>query len=350
MDNRELWTDLRDRRDVAKANRSPWLRRGAVVAVLVLFAVELVVGWPSLASAISQLRAPQPGWLAGALAAELAAMATYARMQRRLLLSAGLRVPLRRNVALVYAAHSLNETLPGGPAFSTRFNYQQMRRFGATPAVASWCIALSGILSTAALVVVTAAGALSSGGTPQWYSLAGLVAVVVLLTAGIRRITRRPSLLDSWLRIGLARVNRLRRRPSDHGLDGVRVFVAQLGSARLTPGHGAAAAAFAVLNWGLDAVCLWMCFQAVSDQPINAAQLLLAFCAGMAAGTVTIVPGGLGIIDSALILGLVTAGVGTATAIATVVLYRIISFGFIIGAGWITWLILRRRSSPAVVR
>jgi uncharacterized membrane protein YbhN (UPF0104 family) len=42
--------------------------------------------------------------------------------------------------------------------------------------------------------------------------------------------------------------------------------------------------------------------------------------------------------------------VATSTAIATVVLYRIISFGFIIGVGWITWLIIRRhnRREPAV--
>jgi uncharacterized protein (TIRG00374 family) len=102
-----------------------------------------------------------------------------------------------------------------------------------------------------------------------------------------------------------------------------------------------------VLNWLLDAVGLWMCFQAVSDTPINATQVLLAFCAGMAAATLTIVPAGLGIIDSALIFGLVTGGAPTATAIAAVVLYRIISFGFIIGSGWITWLVMRRRTAAA---
>ncbi|MGX6605028.1 lysylphosphatidylglycerol synthase transmembrane domain-containing protein [Micromonosporaceae bacterium Da 78-11] len=332
--------------DVRTAGRSAartWLRRGAVTAVIVLFAVELVMGWPSLASAMSQLRAPHSGWLAAAFVAELMAMGTYARMQHSLLLSAGLRVPLYRNIALAYAAHSLNETLPGGPAFSTKFNYQQMRRFGATPAVASWCIALSGILSTAALALVTAGGALATDGTPQWYSLAGLIVVAGLLIVGIRQVTRRPEMVEPAVRAGLARVNRLRRRPAEQGLDHVRGFIGQLGAARLTAGHGAAAAIFALLNWGLDAVCLWMCLRAVTDEPINATQLLLAFCAGMAAGTVTIIPGGLGIIDSALILGLVAGGIDTATAIAAVVLYRIISLGFIIGAGWISWLVMRRR-------
>ncbi|ODU26446.1 MAG: hypothetical protein ABT15_25500 [Pseudonocardia sp. SCN 73-27] len=64
--------------------------------------------------------------------------------------------------------------------------------------------------------------------------------------------------------------------------------------------------------------------------------------AGMAAGSITIIPGGLGIVDSALILGLVAAGIATPTAIAAVVLYRIISFGFVIGTGRLIWLLVRR--------
>ncbi|MFF5075434.1 YbhN family protein [Actinoplanes sp. NPDC000266] len=320
-----------------------WVRRGALTALIVLFAAELIVGWPALASAMSQLRGPHAGWLAAAVLAEVIAMGCYARMQQFLLRSAGLRVPIRRNIALAYAAHSLNETLPGGPAFSTSFNYQQLRRFGATPAVASWCIALSGVLSTTALALVAAAGALVSDGTPQWYNLAALTAAVAVIVAGAHRISRRPETADPVARAVLSRINRVRRRPEGEGLDHVRAFLGQLGSARLTAGRGTAAAVFAVLNWGLDAVCLWMCLRAVTDEPVNATQVLLAFCAGMAAGTITLVPGGLGIIDSALILGLVTGGVDTATAVAAVVLYRIVSFGFIIGAGWITWLVLRRR-------
>jgi putative heme transporter len=327
----------------AKPRHRRWIRYTAVAAVVMLFAVELAMGWPSLSSAMSQLTAPQPGWLLAALAAELMAMGAYARMQHTLLRSAGLRIRKRRSLALAYAAHSLNETLPGGPAFSTSFNFQQMRRFGATPAIASWTIALSGILSTTALAVVTAVGALAASGTAQWYGIAGLAAVIVLLVVGARRISNDPTLVDPVARVVLAQFNRLRHRPRDQGLNSVREFVGQLGAARLTAGHGLVAAIGAVLNWALDAACLWLCIRAVSDEPINATQVLLAFCAGMAAGTVTIVPGGLGIIDSALILGLVSGGTTTSTAIAAVILYRIISFGFIIGVGWISWLVMRRR-------
>src|SRR5690348_4993747 len=117
--------------------RTKWFRYAGIATVSALLVTELVVGWSSLTGALRQLRTPHVGWLALAVLAELTAMSAYAHMQRRLLSSAGVRASRLDHVRLAYAAHSLNETLPGGPAFSTRLNYQQMRRFGASPAVAS---------------------------------------------------------------------------------------------------------------------------------------------------------------------------------------------------------------------
>ncbi|MGI5516082.1 lysylphosphatidylglycerol synthase transmembrane domain-containing protein [Streptomyces sp. CA-106131] len=348
-EDRSAFTTI-DALDEAPRRSRRWLRPAAVAALLALFTIELILGWSSLTAALSQLRAPRPLWFAVALIAELAAVNCYGRMQRRLLRSAGVSRPVHQHIALAYAAHSLSVTIPGGPAFSTHFNYQQMRRFGATPAVASWCIALSGMLSAAALAVITAASALASHGALLWRSLLTLTLAILLLTVGIRRITRHPEKVEPATRAALAKINRLRHHPDAEGLDRIRGFVEQLRATRLAPRHAVAAATYAVLNWVLDAGCLWLCFHAVSGSGVSNAQLLFAFCAGMTAGTVTIIPGGLGLIDSALILGLVTGGVTTSTAIATVVLYRIISFGFIVGAGWITWLIIRRhnRRVPAV--
>jgi len=322
------------------------LRIAGIVAIVALLGAELVLGWSSLAGALQQLRTPHLGWLGLAVAVELASMSAYARMQRRILRSAGVRAGYRDNLHVALAAHSLNETLPGGAAFSTRFNYQQMRRFGATPAVASWSIALSGLLSGAALAVVTVASALAAGGAANWGNLVALLVAGVLLTMGVRRVARHPESVEALVRAPLGWVNRLRRRPAHHGHDRVRGFLDQLRTARLSPGHGVAAAGFALANWLLDAVCLWLCFRAIGEQPAGLTAVLLAFCAAMAAGTITIVPGGLGIIDSALVLGLMAGGTSASGALATVVLYRVISFGFVIGLGWLSWLRLRRTTPP----
>ncbi|MEU4235964.1 YbhN family protein [Actinoplanes sp. NPDC026619] len=319
------------------------LRYAGIAAVIALLAVELALGWSSLAGALHQLRTPHLGWLALAMLAEVASMSAYARMQRRILRSAGVRAPYADNVRLAYAAHSLNETLPGGPAFSAKLNYQQMRRFGASPAVASWSIALSGILSGAALAVVTVGSALAAGGATHWGDLAGLLVAAVLLTLGVRRVAQRPAIVETLTRAPLAWFNRLRHRPAHHGHDRIHGFLEQLRAARLSPGHGVAAATYAVLNWLLDAVCLWLCFRAIGEPPAGVTAVLLAFCAAMAAGTITIVPGGLGIIDSALVLGLIAGGAAAPAALATVVLYRVITLGFILGLGWLSWLRIRRR-------
>jgi uncharacterized membrane protein YbhN (UPF0104 family) len=294
------------------------------------------------------LRAPRWDWVLGAVAAEVASMGTYARMQRALLRGAGTKVPIRKHVATAYAAHSLSATLPGGPVFSTTFNFQQLRRFGASAAVASWCIALSGVLSTGALIVIGSAGGILTRNSGGWHSLIGYGVAALVIAFGVRLVAEHPHWLDRPVSLLLGGVNRVRRRPPEHGHDAVLGFIEQLRSIRVHPARFGVAAALALLNWLFDALCLWMCCVAVGAPGITAASLVIAYCAGMAAASLPIVPGGLGVVDGALILGLVAGGLPTSFAVAAVVLYRLISFGFIIGAGWLVWLAIRARHARAV--
>jgi len=331
---------------------TPLRRRGAVavtaLAVLVLGG-ELLLGWPSLVAALGQLRTPHVGWLLAAFAAEIASMGLYARMQRRLLRSAGTRVQLTRHVALAYAAHSLSVTLPGGPVFSTSFNFRQMRHFGASPAVASWCIALSGALSSGALVLIGAAGGLLARTSGSWRALLCDVAAAVLIALGVRLLARHPQWLARPVSRLLARADRAGLRAGRYRTQHLVSFLDQLRTVRIRPADFTVAGLLAVANWLLDAACLWMCCVAVHANHIGVVELVIAYCAGMAAASIPIIPGGLGTIDGALVLGLVTGGLTASGAIAAVVLYRMITFGFIVGAGWIVWLFIRyaQRRRPA---
>jgi uncharacterized membrane protein YbhN (UPF0104 family) len=322
-----------------------WWRRGPVVAtvVVVVLGTELLFGWSALIEAMAQLRTPRWNWVAGALFAEIASMGTFARMQGALLRGAGTRVAIRKHVAMAYAAHSLSATLPGGPVFSTTFNFQQMRRFGASPAVASWCIALSGALSAGALVVIGAVGGILARSSGGWRTLLIYGAGALVLAVAVRQIALHPEWLDRPARGLLGGVNRVRRRPADHDHDRLLSFVEQLRSVRVRPANVVFAVVLAMANWLFDALCLWMCCVAVGASGLTATKLVVAYCAGMAAASVPIVPGGLGIVDGALILGLVAGGLTSSSAVAAVVLYRLISFGFIISAGWLVWLRFRRR-------
>jgi putative heme transporter len=326
-------------------------RRGPVVAavILLILGLELVFGWSALTGAFHQLRTPAWNWVAGAVVAEIASMGTYARMQRALLYGAGTKVKVRRHVAMAYAAHSLSATLPGGPVFSTAFSFKQMRRYGASAAVASWCIALSGVLSAGALIVIGAVFGILTRSTGSWQTLLLYVGGALLVAVGVRLVAQHPQWLVAPARGLLSGINKLRRRPTDTGHARLVGFVDQLRSVRVHPGALAAAAFLAVANWLLDALCLWMCCIAVGADDIRPTQLVIAYCAGMAAASVPIVPGGLGVVDGALVLGLVAGGLTSSSAVAAVVLYRLISFGFIIGTGWLVWLILRARARTVPV-
>ncbi len=329
----------------ATTGPAPWWRRGPTVAavMVLILGAELILGWSSLVEALTQLREPKWNWVAAALVAELISMGAYARMQRALLRGAGTKVSVRRHVATAYAAHSLSATLPGGPVFSTTFSFQQMRRFGASPAVASWCVALSGTLSTGALIVIGAAGGILARNTGSWHTLVAYAMAALVIAFGVRLLAGHPEWLDRPVRALLGGVNRVRRRPPGHGHDRLVGFVAQLREVRVHPVNFAVAVLLALLNWLFDALCLWLCCVAVGATEVNPVNLVIAYCAGMAAASVPIVPGGLGVVDGALILGLVAGGLVSAYAVAAVVLYRLISFGFIIGLGWLFWLVIRAR-------
>ena len=75
----------------------------------------------------------------------------------------------------------------------------------------------------------------------------------------VRRVARDPDTVRPLIRL----VNRVRRRPETDGDERIRGFLEQLRAARLRPGHGVAAALFALSNWFLDAICLWICFRAM---------------------------------------------------------------------------------------
>jgi hypothetical protein len=92
--------------------------------------------------------------------------------------------------------------------------------------------------------------------------------------------------------------------------------------------------------------CLVASCHAVGVNRATMGIVLLAYLAGMSVSSISLVPGGLGIVDAALIVMLVRGGVSAAAAASGVVLYRMVSLGFVVLAGWGAlaghWLAARR--------
>ena len=104
-----------------------------------------------------------------------------------------------------------------------------------------------------------------------------------------------------------------------------------------------------IANWFLDCACLAMAFLALGVA-IPWRGLLLAYGAAQLAVNLPITPGGLGVVEGSLTIALVAFGGAETSTIATVLLYRLLSFWLELPVGWATWgvLVFRRRGESAV--
>ena len=108
----------------------------------------------------------------------------------------------------------------------------------------------------------------------------------------------------------------------------------------------------ALANWLADAAVLAVSIHA-TGATIPWHDLLLVYGTGIAAQSLNITPGGLGVTEGSLSLALIATGLGASRALAAVLLYRLASFWLVALAGWLVVFWLRRpraRRGPAPSR
>ena len=329
--------------ETVEAPRPAWLsfrrlwRVGLGVVLVAMLVVEGFVLGPYLAKAGNAIASPDGRWLAVALVAELVSMAAFARVQRRMLLTGGPRVPIRSMIALTYAANAVSVTLPGGSALSTAYVFRRLRRWGASVPAAGFTVIASGVLSSASFALLALACAILAG-------TGSVSEVLILLAIGLGAlgwlVARRhggPDLIVSVARRGLQRTNRILRRPADSGLSALEHFVQELSTIHPRHRDWLIGLGLAILNWVADLVCLYASCQAVDASRTTVLLVMVAYIAGMSASSISLLPGGLGVVDAAMIFALTSGHVSTVSATAAVLLYRLISYALIVALGWIVW-------------
>jgi uncharacterized protein (TIRG00374 family) len=322
----------------------------ALFAVLV---VEAIVLFPSLSKSAASFTAPDPGWFTVAIAAQLVSMRAYAVVERRMLAAGGPRVSLCKVTALTYAAHAMSISLPGGAVASATYQFRRIRSWGASVPVAGFAVASSAALSTIAFAMLAVACTILAGGGGLG-SAAVIAVVAALVLAAI--VVRRRSNAGDLLRAGsyaVRQVNRMMRRSPDAGVEALERFAHGLTAIKPRSRDWFAGLSFAVLNWVADLACLFACCRAVNADGTTLLLVSVAYLAGMSAASFTVVPGGFGIVDAAMILALTGGGMGTVAATASVVVYRSVSFALVGALGWIAWgattVVERRRLGAAAV-
>jgi uncharacterized membrane protein YbhN (UPF0104 family) len=292
-------------------------------------------------------------WVPLAVGLEWESISVFARMQRRLLAAGGATVAARPMLATVYAANAIATSLPlAGPELGAAFTYRRFKRQGVETPVAGWTLVVGGVLSPLAGVFVLVVGALLSGNDVVAVlgvvgGVLGLAAMVLLHTA-IRHQRMRRTLEWAATRV-LERTRRLLHRPAGDP-DDVGLWADRLASMRPDATVWTRASILALANWLTDAGVLAVSIYAVGAS-IPWQALLLVYGSGVLVRSLGITPGGIGLVEGTLCLGLVAAGVHVALALASVLLYRFISFWMVAGAGWLVLLFLRRdrAGGPATV-
>ncbi len=315
-----------------------WLRWVLLALVIAILAVEVVLIWPKLEQVWHRTGDLDWVWLAACIVAAVLSMDSFAQVQRALLRSAGVRVRQLQSLAVVLAANSLSQTMPGGQVLAPAFTYRETRKWGATPVVASWQVVMSGLLAGVGLAVLGFGGAVLAGAKTNpfslMFSIVGFVAVALVL----QYLATHPESLQSTGERVLGWYNHLRNKPEDSGLERFNEVLEQLRAVQLTRRDTTIAFGWSLFNWVTDIACLMFACWAVGVHP-SISGVMVAYAAGKAVGTaVPLLPGGIGVVDAVLVPALTTAGMPAADALTAVLVYRIVSYVLIAAVGWVVIL------------
>ena len=272
-------------------------------------------------------------WVPPAFAVEIGSYVAFALMQWNLLMAGHLRPPWWTLLKLTFGSQALTNSLPIGNAVATVYGFRWIRRFGADNTLAVWAMAGTLVASVVSLSLVAVIGlglATSEGAS---FDLVPVLigAFVIALAIGSLFVYERP--LRAVISFALATSVKLTGRPHGDTHDEVERAMAWMTAVRLSWTQIGSIIGWGSLNWLLDCACFAMMFKAIGA-PIPWTGLLLAYGAGQLAATLPITPGGLGVVEGSITVALVAFGGAEASTAYAVLLYRIISFWFILALGW----------------
>ena len=325
-------------RTAASAASASWIRWALTLVILgvaLWFALKnrdsVIDGWRTF------LRADF-GWVAFSAAMVALSLYAMAEVMRLLLRAAHVPVTRRATNSLVLAANAWSVSVPGGVAFSTALQVRRQLKWGASPVVISWFILLSGALSFLGLVALALGALFFIGGTAPGRLIAAGVAVLGL-TVLLWWFSRNTALIETVAKQVLKAINAIRRKPADDGAEKLKATIRQLTSVRLSPLRMVIVFAWSFINWVTDVICLYAAMRAVGAEDVTVNTMLMAFVFSKIAGFIQATPGGVGPVEAVLTGTLIASGMVGTDAVATVLIYRLVSFILPAVVGWIVYLV-----------
>lgn len=330
----------------------------AVVSTVVAVAATaagLLAVWnqiPSVSFIVDLLAAANPWWLLAALLAEIVAVLGFALIQQRLVADLGGTLTRRASVGLTITSGAISMALPAGTAFGAGYTYRRLRRSGLRPTdIGVAMVASAGLLTgTLALLYLALAtpslldelsAVIGRHHTGVLVVAAGLLAVAAIkarrphlppAAAGSRQPAEQPAAGTALRRGGQA----------------LREYAAGCSTAaRAISGYSwRFASGWAVIKWAADFAALVAATAAVGSS-VDLVALASIYLGIQILRQIPLTPGGLGVIEAALLAGLIAAGAAAAPAAAAVVIYRALTFWLVLPAGAVAALLGRSRTTTS---
>lgn len=250
--------------------------------------------------------------------------------------------------ATALAGNAISVSLPLiGPGAGSVFTYGRFRQVANGAAPAGWALLITGLISNLVWILLIAFGAtVSDSPAAAFGGLIGGVGILVMTVIGVWAL--RPPRSRSVVTRVAVRVVRVSQRLSGRPVgapDAVTYdALSALSAFRMRGREWAQAISLSLVNWSTSVACLIMAILAVGAS-VPWSEVTLVFCAGAAASSFNLTPGGLGVTEAVLTAGLVAARLKTADALASVLVFRIFSFWLIVLVGWTIYFGLLRRKA-----
>ncbi|WP_084082730.1 lysylphosphatidylglycerol synthase transmembrane domain-containing protein [Corynebacterium freneyi] len=330
---------LRDAaRTVTSAASASWIRWALTLVILGVALWFALQNQDSVADGWRTFLRADFGWVLFSAAMVALSLYSMAEVMRLLLRAADVPVTRRATNSLVLAANSWSVSVPGGIAFSTALQVRRQLKWGASPVVISWFILLSGALSFLGLATLSL-GALFfiRGDAPGRLIAAGLA--VAGLTGLLWWFSRNTAMIETVAKPLLKAFNAIRRKPAEEGAAKLRATIRQLTSVRLGPVRLIIVFTWSFTNWITDVICLYAAMRAVGVDDVAVRTVVMAFVFSKVAGFIQATPGGVGPVEAVLTGTLIASGMVGTDAVATVLIYRLVSFILPAAVGWIVYLV-----------
>ena len=330
-----------------RGRRRPALRRIWHVVLFLALAAGVFGLLPrlgGLAHDAAGLRHGHPAFMVAAVVAQAASLACYALLYRQVLAAFGARLRFRRVADVVLASFLVSHVIPFGSAAGSVVNVDTLEKDGVAAATTGEAIALTSLVSTAALIALFGAGFAATAGRhlPQAYLVTAGVALagVAAALAAVFGLGAHPAVAGragGWA----ARVAR-RFRP---GIDPEKVAatsrrLASLARSALTGRAFGISFGWAAADLLLDLLSLDLMFLAFGYQP-GFGPLAVAYAAANIASAIPLTPGGLGVVEVTLVAITVGFGSPRAVAVLAVLGYRVVNYWLPLLPGAVAYLRLR---------